>query len=178
MPDRRPIDVLNERLNRETRVYRKGAEATVKQVGPITVYEVFGYPETPSAGQLVDVHFVTVGFTEAAADPDGFRDDLAAACDSPGEFQHLSMEQLQQGPSYITLGSWLGSQDQALRLLALGVHYRVWDHVVTPERLHMPEDKWDHFAGMGYVMPAPFGWVVDPRHTAGSALRHTSESDV
>jgi hypothetical protein len=153
----RAIDGLAQLLVHETIVYRKGAEITEREVGGVKVIEVFGYPETPSRGELVDVHFVNVGFTERAADPAGFRSVVEAACAEVGyNGVTITATDLAEGPSYITLGGWLGSQELALRFLALAYHYGCTSVVVTPEVMGATGAQADELAGAGYVMLG--GW--------------------
>lgn len=152
-----PIETLIARIDRETLVYRKGPEITVRDVGPVRVVEVFGYPEAPSYGELVDVYFVSVGFTEAAADPAGFRADVEAACVDPGyNGVMLTVVDLAGGPSYITLGGWLGSQELALRFMALAAHYGCSSEPITPARFGADADQAAELAGRGFVMLG--GW--------------------
>ena len=148
--------MLAARIQRETIEYRKGAEVEYKD-GATHIYAM---PPTPDRARLVDVHFINVGFTEAAADKAGFETDLRAAAESSGEFADVSMDRLAQGPSYIELGGWIGSQDLALRLLALGEHYGVW-RVVTPEKLGMTGASADRAAGAGFVMCTGWHCVSD-----------------
>lgn len=148
MPD---TDRLNEVIRDYTVAYRKGAEVTEKTVGGLKVIEVFGYPQTPSRGDLVDVHFINVGFTEASVDEQAFLDALVQALSGSGEFQNMDRARLASGPSYIETGAWLGSQDQALRFIALGAHYGLWD-VITPATLHITGEQADMLAGGGMVM--------------------------
>jgi hypothetical protein len=154
MGDTNPIDALNEILVRSTILYRKGAEVVERDAGGVHVVEVFGYPQTPSRGRLVDVHFLNVGFTEAACDRAAFRAAISAAL-GHGEFLDMDVATLQGGPSYRTLGVWLGSQEQALRYMALGAHYGLWG-VITPATLHIEGEVADELAGSGFVMAGPY----------------------
>lgn len=145
-------DLLNEIISRYTVGYRKEAEQVrVENHGDLQVVHMTGYPEAPSHGALVDVHFIKVGFTEASADEDAFRDALKQAMVGHGVFSDLSADEFKQGPSYITVGGWLGSQDQALRLFALIEHYGMGE-VITPARLHITGEEADKMAGVGYVL--------------------------
>jgi hypothetical protein len=148
MPD---TDRLNQVIRNYTIAYRKGEVVEEVDVGGIKVIHVTGYPETPSHGQLVDVHFLNIGFTEASADKDAFLDALKQALVGHGEFCDVDQHRLSGGPSYIETGAWLGSQDQALRFIALGAHYGLWD-VVTPALLHITGVDADRLAGNGMVM--------------------------
>jgi hypothetical protein len=133
-----------------TIAYRKGAEVTTTHVGDLEVITVDGYPETPSRGQPIDVHFLNIGFTEAAAiDPAEFAKMIHEARD--GVYCELSIDDLAGGPSYITLGAWLGSQDLALRFIALGAHLGLWS-AVTPAAVGIEGEAADRIAGNGFVM--------------------------
>lgn len=146
-------DRLNEIIRNYTVAYRKDAEVIKeKDVGNVHVVEIMGYPQAPSHGELVDVHFIKIGFTEASADQDAFLDAFDEAVAGTGEFGVvLTKDDFHGGPSYITVGGWLGSQDQALRLFALFAHYGLGD-VITPATLHMTGEQADQAAGMGLVM--------------------------
>jgi hypothetical protein len=149
------LDPLVYRLQRETVMYRKGPAVEVREAGGHRVTEIWGYPPTPERGQLVDVHFVNVGFTEAASDKDGFVADLTLAL-GPGEYETLTAEDWAEGPSYIAIGAWIGSQDLALRLIALGRHYGCWE-VITPGSMGITDrEKADAMAGAGFVLCS--GW--------------------
>jgi hypothetical protein len=153
----RAIDGLGQLLIHETIVYRKGAEVTEREVGGVKVVEVFGYPQTPSRGELVDVHFVNVGFTERAADREGLRSVVAAACAEVGHNDvTVSEHVLAEGPSYILLGAWLGDQELALRFLALAYHYGCAPPPITPASMGLSGPTADELAGRGYVMLG--GW--------------------
>jgi hypothetical protein len=152
---------LNTLIDASTVVYRKGDVVTKENVGGVDVTTVDAFPPTPDQGTLIDVHFVTVGFTEHAADRAGFLTVLRAAF-GPGEFQDVTAARFTEGPSYIELGAWLGDQTQALRLIALGAHYGLWD-VFTPATFRLTGQAADRLAGNGMVMPA----AVSPEVTDG-----------
>jgi len=148
------LSTLNERILRETVEYRKGEELVTRELpgGTVKVHELYAMPPSPERGELVDVHFVKVGFTEASTDREAFLADLKRATGpGEGEFQDMPPDALAGGPSYITIGGWPGSQDLALRLIALGVHHGVWD-VITPAVLGITGQEADDLAGRGFVM--------------------------
>lgn len=152
MTDGHGLETLNAFIANATLAFRKGEAYEEKDVGGVKVITVNGYPEAPSRGALVDVHFLMIGFTEAAAiDKDEFVSMIKDA--EHGEFMDMSLDDLAQGPSYINTGAWLGSQDLALRFIALGSHYGLWD-VVTPALLHITGAQADQMAGAGFVMNA------------------------
>jgi len=152
MPD---TDALNAVIRQQAQGYRKGAEGQVEQVGGMKIVHIVGYPETPSHGELVDLHFINVGFTEAAADKQAFVDALKQALTGHGEFCDIDGARLKGGPSYIEVGGWLGSQDQALLFYGLLQHHG-FGTVIIPESMGIIGDAADDLAGRGMVMFAGF----------------------
>ena len=144
--------------------YRKGAEVEQKD----SATHIYAMPEVPSRGVLVDVHFISVGFTELAADREPFVRLLVAALNAPGEFGDISPERFCNGPSYIEIGAWIGSQDLALRLMALGELFKIWD-VITPAGLGMTGPEANQMAGMGLVMVGPKAGLADLLGAASAA---------
>lgn len=134
--------------------------ALARFVGRCTIASSAPVVSTPELG-IVDVHFFRVGFTDEAADKDRFLTLLAAALNGPGEFVEVDAKRLAQGPSYIELGAWIGSQDLALRLMALGERHELWT-VVTPEKLGITDPKVAaERAGLGLVMISPSPGLVE-----------------
>lgn len=133
-------------------------EVTHRQVGNVAVTEVKAFPEAPPNAVRADVHFVVVAPTEGFPE----RDDLVAtvrAALGVGAFTTLSGEDLAGGPSYITLGGWLGSQDLALMLIG-AVELAGISKAITPKMLGLTGTDADHAAGMGLVMLGPWrGWT-------------------
>lgn len=164
-----PIEQLAHDVSRCTLAYRKEVEVVkVEEVGPIRVVHINDYPEVPASyGDLVDVHFLKIGFTEAAADQEWFESSLYQAIADHGVFADISREDWRGGPSYISVGGWIGSQDLALRLFALIKHYGLGD-LITPAELHVTDPETaDALAGRGMVMctlrhqePLPVGAPV------------------
>jgi hypothetical protein len=148
---------LAEFIARATVDYRKGPEVDSRQIGNMRAVEIFDMPAAEQAPpSAVDVGFVLVGFTEHAADQEGFGKLLAAAVTGPGAYHTFAPGEFLGGPSYITAGAWIGSQDLALRLYALLEHYEL-AQVVTPARLvdGIEEEKAREMMGRGFVMFAP-----------------------
>lgn len=141
---------LNDFVRRVTVAYRKGEEVTVTENGAVRVIEINGYPTAPDSTG-VDVHFLMIGFTPEVDEitPLEFVDMIVDA--ETGEWMSFLLDEFKQGPSYITIGAWLGSQDQALRFMALGEHYGLW-HVITPAKLGATGERADKMAGTGFVM--------------------------
>lgn len=146
-----PISELVAFVSAATEMFRKGEAVEVK--GGAT--HIYAMPhESDLRTKSVDVHFVVVGFTEHAADEPGFVAALRAALDGPGEFGPLFTKEFLAGPSYIALGGWLGSQDLALRFMALGELYELWK-VITPGFLGVSGAQADQMAGSGWVLIGP-----------------------
>lgn len=138
--------------------------ALARFVGRCTIASSVPLAETSNLG-LVDVHFMRIGFTDEAADKDRFVTLLAAALNGPGEFLDIRPDRLAQGPGYIELGAWIGSQDLALRLMALGERHELWT-VVTPEKLGITDPKVAaERAGLGLVMIGPSPGLVETIQT-------------
>lgn len=135
-----------------------GLNDSLEKLGQLVLAATVPVPEgpdyEPDAG-WVDVHFFYVSFPPLAdEEPYGkelFLSLLTEASEHPGEFNvRLDMDAMRGGPSYITWGGWIGDQGMALRLMALGEHYGVWD-VVTPKTIGAPQELWDDMAGSGFV---------------------------
>jgi hypothetical protein len=143
-------------IDAATEVFRKGEIVRpMPSVGPVTVISIEDYPERPIGREFIDVHFFTVGFTEMAPTW-SHRKFFDYLVNNPiGEFTNMVREQWEGGPSYITVGGWIGSQELALRLFALGQAHQIWK-VVTPERLGFTGREADQAAGNGLVMAAGF----------------------
>lgn len=142
-------------ISSATEEFRKGEEVSQHKVGNLAVVELYAMPhESEAHTGTVDVGFVQVGFTEAAADRDGFLRLLKAALAEPGEFYAFTVKDFLGGPSYITTGAWIGSQDLALRLYALLAHYEL-AKVVLPSSLRILGPEASELMGSGFVFFAP-----------------------
>lgn len=143
-------------------------EVSHHESGGIAVTEIMGFPEAPTDAQhgtfnetspdkvRASVHFVEIAPT--ADFPD--KDELIAAVRGAfgeGEFATMSADDLAGGPSYITLGGWLGSQDLALMLIG-AVELAGIAKAITPEALGMSGEMADSMAGSGFVMLGPASW--------------------
>jgi hypothetical protein len=72
-----------------------------------------------------------------------------------GEFGvTMTAKDLSEGPSYINLGGWLGSQDLALMLIG-AVELAGIAAAITPEALGMTGASADVLAGNGLIMLGP-----------------------
>ena len=132
-------------------------EVTHTQHGAVKVTTINAYPEAPPQAVRADVHFVLVAPTEVFPSAE----DLTAAVRGalgPGEFSDMDAATLSGGPSYITLGGWLGSQDLALMLIG-AVELAGIAKAITPTLLGMTGETADQMAGMGMVMLGPTAWT-------------------
>ena len=157
----RPLEKLIDLICETTAVYRKGAEVTRRNVNGVDVIEIYGYDPVPDDGLhfLVDVHFVMVGVRGVEGETaEKLREALR---------EYPEPERLAGGPSYIELGGVLGSQELALRLLALGEACKLWK-VITPAALHIEGPQADEMAGSGFVMCS--GYKSDPEAALKEAL--------
>jgi hypothetical protein len=136
-----------------TTMYRKGEEVVVE--GPVThVYAMDHVEEAVPSEVQIDVHFCVIGVDMAKAEEHagGFAELLMAW---PSEAWGYPTQALKDGPSYISVGGVVGSQDNALRMFGLGAALKMWD-VITPEKLGMTGSDADKLAGNGFVMMS--GW--------------------
>lgn len=163
-----PLDLdLARYVTDATEVYRKGD--IVKEAAGVVTIDAF--PQQQPDTEAVDCHFVTVGFTDKAGNvtPAEFYQKIAHQQD--GAFTSLSLDDFAKGPSYITIGAWIGDQTLAFRFMALGQHLGLW-RVVTPATLGFAGPDADRLAGQGFVMTSG---ITDPatglRHRQSDSLR-------
>lgn len=111
-----------------------------------SVTEIFAMPHTDEVPNLkkVDCHFIEIGVDVAAAA--AFKDELVRLLKLLPD-----QESIRGGPSYITMGAILGSQELALQLFGLGEALELW-LVITPERLGFTGNEARQMAGAGYVL--------------------------
>lgn len=156
---------VNAILRDCTTMYRKGEEVTTN--GNVT--EVFAMDRVEDAVPdevKIDVHFCVIGVSmvEAERHAGGLAELLMAW---PDEAWGYPSQPLSDGPSYISVGGVLDSQDSALRFFALGEALGMWD-VITPEKLGVIGADADQMAGRGFVMMS--GWTPGkPRKVRASA---------
>lgn len=143
------VERLNEIIVGTTEEYRKGAERVDEELPGVRVTHVFAMPHVDDAPihewdlDMVDVHFIVVAVDLDAAKP--LKDELV------GILNDWPEGRIKGGPSFIEIGGVLGSQDLALRLIALGQSLELWT-AITPEKLGMEGAVADRAAGAGYVM--------------------------
>jgi len=106
----------------------------------------------------VDVGFfrftVTTPEGLALVTQDEFHDALNGALEQrSGVFIELDRESLLGGPSYITLGQWLGDQGVAIGFIGIGALLGFWD-VVSPQALGITGEQASDMLGMGFLFPA------------------------
>lgn len=127
--------------------FRKGEIETREQVGPMEVVTINAFPAASEVNMdgthmMVDCHFITIGVHLKLAIQ--HRQEFIDAIDDDADM-------LGGGPSYITLGGMLGDQTAAFCFMAVGQALGLW-RVVTPAKLHLPEDMHERAAGLGYIM--------------------------
>lgn len=145
---------LQEALPRWVRLERHHGQPVVSHPqGAIAVTEVMDFPEAPPNAVRADVHFVVVAPTEGFPTREELLATVAGALGS-GVFMDANADTLAQGPSYISLGGWLGSQDLALMFIG-AVELAGIARAVTPERLGLTGSLADQAAGNGLVMLGP-----------------------
>lgn len=86
--------------------------------GGVHVTEVYAFPEETPGSTRADVHFLKIGPTEGIPSKEVVIDMVRSAMDE-GVFCNMTAKELSDGPSYIALGGWLGSQDLALLFIGL-----------------------------------------------------------
>lgn len=148
------LETLQRALPTWVRLERRLGDEVVKEsdAGGVHVVEINAFPETPPNAVRADVHFVMVGPTEGFPE----HDELLAVVRGAfglGEFP-LSAEDLAGGPSYITLGGWLGSQDLALMLIG-AVELAGISKAITPAVFGATGAMANEMAGLGMVMLGP-----------------------
>lgn len=112
--------------------------------------ESFAVDDTPPEGcEVVDVIFFKAGFDKAKAVE--YADELTALVSETEE-----VDQWAAGPSYIHIGAWVGDQQDALLLIALGHVAGIWK-CTTPRSVGMDdEEQVKSLAGAGFVYATEF----------------------
>ena len=159
------VERIIELTQTHTTVYRKGAvfyhngqeidpprtdeeaQALLRKGG---VTEVFNYPAKPENGDVIDMVFIYVGCEITETTAQELRDAIGGYVfpDSGADLRH--------GLSYIHLGAELGSQENALRFMALGAALGMWG-IMTLKSMYpdAPEQTVVDMAGRGYLYTSP-----------------------
>lgn len=151
---------LQDGLQIWVKLERRQGDSEIKErdTGNVRVVHVNAFPETPANATRADVHFVNVAPTEGFPEKDVLIKTVQGAL-GEGVFTAMTAEDLAGGPSYITLGHWLGSQDLALMLIG-AVELSEISSAITPGMLGITGDQADEMAGNGFVMLGPADWTV------------------
>lgn len=149
----KPLRELEDYVLASTVVYRKGEPITYSTDGHLKVITIDAFPALPDGPlSVVDCHFVSVGFTEALGQWDHaeFRARVLAA--EHGLYAEMPESVWSQGPSYITIGAWIGDQTTAFRVMAC-IQAHGLGHVITPATLGVTDEAAANaLAGGGYVL--------------------------
>lgn len=147
------MNALQDYLQRATTVYRKGDVVSFEPRGShVDVVVIDAFPALPEGlTTTIDCHYVHVGFTEALAElsHQEFYDLVASATE--GVFQYMHISDWSSGPSYISIGAWLGDQTLAFQFMAC-VQAHGLGKVITPASLGVTGERGEAMAGAGYVL--------------------------
>jgi hypothetical protein len=143
---------LHQIIGETTQLLRKGPMVEQHEVGSLQVTTLDFMPhqdEVASDGvEKCDMELVTVGVDKAKAET---RKAELVALLNDWPFPN----QLQTGPSYITIGATIGDQGAALCLMALGKVLGLWS-VVGPATFGLTGQEARDAAGSGFLMIG--GW--------------------
>lgn len=144
---------LYEILTATTLQLRKGEVEEKRRVGPLEIIDIYAMPHVDDPAyathEKVDLEFVVVAVDAKAAEQ--HRDSLVEILR-----EYPDHDELKGGPSYITVGARVGSQDAAVQLFALGKVLGLWG-VITPTMLGAKGEQARDLATRGYVMITGFG---------------------
>lgn len=116
------------------------------------VAELTGAPHPNNPHNIVDVGFIKVG-VRPDANLQVFIEFMADKLrPGRGSFTNFTIDEFSNGQSYISIGAWLGDQQDALILMAIGAHHDAWD-IITPKALGIPNDSDEgkQMMGSGFV---------------------------
>lgn len=116
-----PIDDLPAILDVSTTVHSKADDGHAERWGTQSLSVV---DEAAPGSVLIDLHFVVVAVHMDEANHHAPR--LVEILETYPEPDRLA-----GGPNYVELGSWIGTPDYGLRLIALGAALGLWD-AITP----------------------------------------------
>lgn len=100
--------------------------------------------------QVIDVHFFKVAYRKDL-DPKPFARRFVASMKAGGYYAPMTPARMKEGPSYIEIGAFLGDQQTALMVMALGKHLGYFN-LLIPSDLGLTGEAADKAAGSGYVM--------------------------
>lgn len=101
--------------------------------------------------KVIDVAFFKVLY-RPDLDPKPFAKLFTESMRRGGYYAPMTPARMKQGPSYIELGAWLGDQQTALMVMALGKHLGYFD-LLTPRDMGITDEKEvQRIAGGGYVL--------------------------
>ena len=141
---------LYEILLKTTDQYRKSDEVTVdKSTLGLKVTHLWSMPhedEAPTGNthELVDVHFMQIAVNKEEAEKHREEFEILLS-------EYPEPDRLAGGPSYLEVGAFIGSQEAAFRMFALGQALGLWT-VMTPAKLGITGPMADQMAGSGMVM--------------------------
>lgn len=141
------LEALHALIEATTVPFRKDGQAAIEQrkVGDLNVIEV-NHDKTSNDVkdmETVDVFFFNVAIVPGAILRKPELISLLKDWEPAGE--------LAGGPSYITAGGRIGSQEAALRLFGLGQALGLW-RIIKPDDLGFEGDEAKEMAGVGYVL--------------------------
>lgn len=150
------LRTLQDALPRWVRLERRvdTPEVSISKGDGVTVVELNTLPQASPDAVRADVHFVLVGPTEGFPDREELVATVAGAFGASEFGEPLTGADLAAGPSYITLGGWLGSQDLGLMLIG-AVELAGIAKAITPAALGITGPDADQMAGVGFVMLGP-----------------------
>ena len=139
------MEVTYEIVEEYTIPLRKGSVVVEHNLESIHVINFYNYPTPEEYPDLpkVDMHFFLVGIK-----PIPIEVKLALVADI------ATIPNIAAGLSYIHLGAELGSQEMALRLMALGKHIGLWD-IMDPTTIGLTGDIANKLIGKGFVYAVP-----------------------
>jgi len=164
------VEQVKGMLDATTTIFRPDGPATTQEVGD-TLVTTHVWIDTPEQSEIresdekpvVDMHFFKVQVDKGEAED--WRDIFNDVClHWPPDPTYMPANRLAGGPSYIELGSQIGTfmgQQDAMRFMALGKVLGAWD-VITPRSLFealgqdIDDGTANAMAGQGYVMTS--GW--------------------
>lgn len=145
------LNRLHEILNECTIPLRKGEALAREQVGTMDIVTInLLHPETAARPDLekVDLFFITVGVDKATAE--ARKSELTRLLRT-----YPDPASLRSGPSYITVGGVLESQQSAFQLFAVGKVLGLWS-IITPATFGMTGADAVKAAGSGCILISGF----------------------